>query len=88
MYASSTIVTVAIKFYIEVRYKKTNRHGTRIFTVNAKAEGDNDYIYVGEFHVRKENEKIYVPQPHMFCSFLSEEIQQIYDLPELLKLIP
>ena len=83
-----TIITVASKFYIDVRYKKTNRHGTRVFIVSAKEEGDDNYIYVGEFHLSKKNEITYVPRPHMFCSFLSREIQQRYRLPELLKLIP
>lgn len=80
-------IKVSVKFCTVVLYKKTNRHGTRIFTVSAKAERDDNYIYVGKFHVSAKDEITYIPQPHMFCSLLSKEIQQIYGLSELLKLV-
>ena len=79
---------VSIKFCTDVLYKRTNRHGTRIFEVSAKAEGDDEYIYVGKFHVSANDEITYIPQPHMFFSLLSKKIQGKYELFELLELVP
>ena len=93
-------IKVSIEFCTDVRYKKTNRHGTKIIQANACAKGDSKYFKVGEFHISKENEITYIEEKHScfssdhfpenlpFFYFLSKEFQEKYPLPELLKLIP
>ena len=74
-------------FYVDVKYKKTNRHKTKIFTVTAKPAESSVFTEVGTFYVLEGNQIKYVSKPSIL-KLLTIKIQRTYDLDSLLELLP
>lgn len=74
-------------FYVDVRYKRTNRHNTKIFTVKARPADGAFFVDVGEFHILEGDRVKYVSKPKVL-ELISKKIQWVYRLDDLLELVP
>ena len=74
-------------FYVYVKYKKTNRHKTKIFTVTARPAQGAFFVEVGAFHILEGDRIKYVSQPKVL-DLISKKIQWVYRLDDLLELVP
>lgn len=74
-------------FYVDVKYKRTNRHKTKIFTVTARPADGAFFVEVGEFHILEGDHVKYVSQPKVL-DLISKKIQWVYKLDDLLELVP
>ncbi len=84
---SGRIISIADigDFYVNVKYKRTNRHKTKIFTVTANPVKWPFFVDVGTFHIMDGNQIKYISKPNVL-DFLSVKIQKAYNLNDLLEL--
>ncbi len=73
-------------FCVRVRYKRTNRHKTKIYMVDASPVGwEGLSVPIGEFHVLKNDQVNYNTWPNVHY-LVSEKVKKEYPLEELQKL--